>query len=249
MQAVAAGFRNTNLHQDIKIIHTKTDEFSPIYTPISYGILRGTGDIFQRQMASHRDFWEIDLGYFHSGHFAGYYRISKNGMRATYNDAVAKTLPFDRWDALNINIAPYKTGGDYVLICPPSEAVCHFYGIPENWLELAITAVGRTKHKAKVRYKNPNNVPLAEDLERAVAVVAYSSNVMIDALIYGVPAIGQSPDIYNWNGLTISDIGKKDLTSFDRLDLFRFLSYCQFTLNEFCDGSAWKIAREVQNNA
>lgn len=236
--------------QHIRVYNTADANFSSLMTPISYGILRGTGEIFNQQRKAEKDYWEIDLGYFNPSHFSGYYRISKNGTRAKYNKAIADKLPSDRWDALNINISSWKTGGEYILFCPPTDEVRAFYRIPDQWEKQTLTVLRETGYPIKIREKNSiNNFPLSVDLQDAVCLVAYNSNTMIEALVAGVPVIGFSEDIYNWNNLKPKDIGKKDLTTFDRYSLFKFLSYCQFTLAEFSTGEAWKITGMVQDGS
>ena len=74
----------------------------PVHS-IAYGVLRGTGNIFRDCIANSKEFWEIDRGYFRAKHFSGYYRISLNDMRASYNKL---GLPRDRWDKLELNISP-----------------------------------------------------------------------------------------------------------------------------------------------
>jgi hypothetical protein len=210
---------------------------------ISYGFLRGAETIFQACEKHGVEYWEIDKGYFKPNHFDGYYRISLNNIRAHYNNAL--DLPADRWQSLNINIAPWRDNPKgYILLCPPTDAVCHLKRInKEQWIDdIKSQILMMTDRPIRVRDKNDNNTPVEYDLDNAHAVVTYNSNIAINGLIRGIPAFildktWQTPSLYFL----------EDKERFiDRETLFHFLSYCQFTLEEFRTGRAWEISQQIQ---
>ena len=218
---------------------------------VSYGILRGMETIFNACKASGVEWWEMDRGYFRPrfrNNLDGYFRISLNNTRVAYNADL--DLPSDRWDALKIVISPWqreKVG--HILLCPPTEPVADFFGLDvAQWVDdVCMELIKHTDRPIIVRYKGDDrNYPVEYDIDGARCVVGYNSNVLIEALIKGVPAIQlQQADIYGWNGLTLSDV-ESDMTNFDREKLFRFLAYNQFTLQEFAKGYGWKTAQKIQ---
>lgn len=212
---------------------------------ISYGILRGTGEIFKDCIAHNKEFWEIDRGYFKPRHYDGYYRISLNGTRACYRN---NSLSRDRFDALGLSYSPWKMGGGHILICPPTDHVADFMGkSPSLWIENVIKFLkDNTDRELRVRNKN-SKVPLSEDLKQCHCLVTFNSNVAIDALLTGVPVIStERYDINPWNGVNLSDIESDKLYLSDRERLFSYLAYCQFTIDEIRTGRAWELCQEVQ---
>jgi len=222
-------------HCGFKIVHTSDYDGNP-KPCISYGILRGNEQIFKDCRSKGVEFWEIDRGYFNpsdhtSGKFDGYYRITMNGMRAEYNHELHGHLPNDRFNRLGIEMKNsgepvYDTGGA-VLICPPTDAVCEFEGIDlMKWISDAVSKYKNRPHK--IRFKG-SMTPLQSELSRCSLVVTHNSNVIIDALKAGVAV--DSP--YTKNMV-------------DRYNYFKYLTYCQFTLDEFKSGYAWETAIKLQ---
>lgn len=216
----------------------------PLKPSISYGFRRGTDYIFQRCMAEGIEWWEIDRGYFRANHYDGYYRISLNDIRAKFNAELE--LPDDRWKALGIQLKDWKRKQDgYVLVCPPTYNVGRLFGINPTVWEVETRArlgelidlplITRDKHEDA-------NIPLEHALEGAYAVVAYNSNVAIQALVQGTPAFLLDD---SFQTPLLDTICTED-RFFDRERLFRYLSYCQFTLQEFENGTAWETAYKIQ---
>lgn len=231
----------------IKNTHMKQALRKPI-TSMSYGILRGCGELFNDCYDAGVEYWEVDRGYFKPRHFDGYYRISYNNTRAKYNPEIAKKLPRDRWDALDINIAPWKEGdAGYVLLCPPTEHVASFFNLREDWVDYACDRIKQgTDRHIHIRGKHDENGPLDMDLEGAHCVFTFNSNVAVEALLKGVPAITMSPDILHWNNLVFEMAESPNLKDFDRESLFKFLSYCQFTLEEIKEGWPLQYCMDIQ---
>jgi len=219
---------------------------------ISYGFLRGAETIFKTCEWYGVEWWEIDRGYFKPGHYDGYYRLSRNGLQATYQDI---DLPSDRWERLNIKPQEWKRErGGYVLVCPPTEAAAYFHSVqPEAWSE-RITEEIKQHTDRPIRFRSKgdaNNTPLAWDIDNAWCVVGFNSNVLLEALIRGVPAIsGSVHTTYGgWLRKLIADVEKTDWQAIDRQPLLNYLSYCQWTLEEMRSGMAWKISKEIQGDA
>lgn len=232
MQSFKYGMALISEYGDYPLKHI--DRWKGERNNISYGILRGTEKIFKAS----NEYWEIDRGYFHPGHFEGYYRISRNGTRAKYNDAIARALPNDRLEALNLKIKPWQDNPKgYVLVCPPTELVREFFDVPEDWVGMVKQRF--PNHRLVLRGKDASQIHLRDALKGAYCVVTYNSNVAIEALMEGVPVVADSPDIIAWLDATEKACPDREL-------LFRFLSYCQFTLAEIQTGKPWQICQSIQ---
>lgn len=129
----------------------------------------------------------------------------------------------ERWDSLGIDLAPWRTGGETVLlpqrgIGPPGVAM------PRSW--------GK-KISGRVRAhpgRDPNPIPLDVDLRHAGKVVTWGSGAAIKALMMGIPVESHMP---GW-------IGEQDNTDAGRLQMFRELAWAQWTLDEIRSGTPFK---------
>lgn len=200
---------------------------------ISYGILRGSGDVFYKAQCEGYDWYNIDNGYFKPGHFEGYYRISRGNTQAKFNPALA--TDDTRWKELGLEIKEWKDNEDGpIIICPPTPAVCQFFSIDQNlWIMRTVAKFKQnTNREVIVRHKDDPR-PLDDMLDKAFCVYTFNSSVAWLALLNGVPAITDNFCVVkSWNNLTIDDVNS-DLKRFDRKELFNFMANTQFTLQEF----------------
>lgn len=221
---------------------------------IAYGILRGTGlpgrntgdtSVFKECDKHNKPWWELDRGYLRPNHFDGYYRISLNGMQAKYQRI---DLPDDRVRKLDVKLYPVIKSGKYILVCPPTEPVEQFYGMESGkWLNDTINEIKKyTDRRIKIRDKHDSNAPLEHDLAEAHCVVTFNSSVALQAVIYGIPAIvSEHSVLHGWAANSISCI-EQDLLINDRMELLKYISYCQFTLDEFKNNKAFETAVMIQ---
>lgn len=230
---------------------------------VVYGILRGGATVMGELYKREDPFWFIDNGFFKPGHFDGYYRIAKNSLQPEYREL---DLPSNRLKKVLPILSPwsYDENG-YVLLCPPTEVSSSFHGFSsEIWEKKAtniIQSFSGPELFIKVRKKDDVDAqPLIFDLKGARCVLTFNSNVAIQALARGIPAICDSLNLIpfeplskcysvvkSYNKLTIEELQKspKKLEC-DRLKLFTFLSYCQFTLEELENPQTWNLIREIQ---
>lgn len=212
------------------------------HVAVGYGILRGTGDIFLHNQDNRTDYYEVDRGYINPGHYDGYYRISKNGLQARYNDI---DLPDDRLAKLKIERANWFNPKGKIIICPPSEYIeQYYYHSPGAWTDNMCRALKESNLDFKVR-KKTDTTPLEHDLQDAYCVIAFNSNVLIDATIKGIPVMGGKYSIVTmWDDNTFQQLKDRNIAppSESHVDkLLRFISYNQFTLEEIRNGTAWKL--------
>ena len=200
-----------------------------------YGILRGTGEIIKECEFVGRDFYYIDHGYLSPGHYDGFYRVTKNGMQA--EGMIEK--PPDRWEALNLELRPWRRKGRHILVCPLTGAVGSFLGIdPQKWIESVTREI--SQHTARpIQVKQKGEGELKDSLLDCWCLVTHSSNAAVDALRDGVPVITLG-DSAAWDVAWAFENIEKPIWP-DREPWLFWLAYQQFSLSEMRDGTAWKI--------
>jgi len=215
------------------------------YVAVGYGILRGTGDIFNHNAKNGIDYYEVDRGYINPNHFDGYYRISKNGLQAKYSNKFKH--PGDRMERLKFTISDKSSHNPkgHILICPPTEYIETYLGSkPGKWTEDTANQLSKLNRPVKIRQKT-DTTALELDLDGAYCVVTFNSNVAVDASLRRVPVIATSYSVaYGWSGNDIQSLlaGVIQVPSLHQVEkLIKFISYNQFTLEEIRNGTAWRL--------
>lgn len=202
---------------------------------IGYGILRGNTEIFHECQRQGLPYFEVDRGYVNPSHYEGTYRISCRGTQAIWHEGV----PRKPWAG---KLEPWRTDGDYVLICPPTEAVCKFFGFPGiRWIEQAVLKCRLTKDAYKIRYKE-NTTPIEDDLAKAKAVLTFNSSVGWKALQMGIPVFSDPAHSIIGSFFKQKLLTQKlqDLPD-NRIEIFESMMAHQFTLEEIKRGEAWSL--------
>lgn len=197
---------------------------------IGYGILRGTSNLFKSAEKYNKPWFNVDRGYFNPSHFDGTYRISYRGTQFKWHEGIPGK-PID------IQIEPWRTGGDYVLICPPTKAVRRFFCI-DSWV-----APGIVNGEYIWREKDCS-VPIEEHLSKAKAVITFNSSVGWKALQMGIPVLSDTTHSAvgsYFNNLSLDAIAEAQYL--DRKKLFQAMAAHQFTLSEIEQGKAWPLLR------
>jgi hypothetical protein len=269
------GWKSECVHIENFIQHGIPEDVNAIAT---FGILRGTGHLLKEAAANNIDRYFIDHAYFEPGYEGKcWLRISKNKHTINY----IKDISSYRWDNFfseKNTIKPwqkFEQRGSQILIIPPTNAICWYFDEhkwEENILNYLKKTVNRENYKnIKIRYK-PNepivdknghylglrqnskieNVPLEDDLKNSSLVIAYNSQVALDATLKGIPVIVDKHNSCFEISFKLSDIEKGlnnpvfDIEP-DRLGLCKWLSYCQYNLEEIKSGFAWKTIHNFQN--
>lgn len=126
-----------------------------------------------------------------------------------------------RWDALNIDLAPWRTEGERVILpqrgIGPSEV-----RMPREW---PMAQKGRLRPHPGTR----PCVPLREDLARAQTVVTWGSGAAILACMWGIRVEWSMP---NW-------VGAHEPNDESRLAMLRRLAWCNWRMSEIESGEAF----------
>jgi hypothetical protein len=217
------------------------------------GILRGNAKLLAECRARGIDYYYIDHAYFKSGYASPtWMRVTKNGFvqnAITSNDS-------SRWNSFfQTPLQPYlnKTRKN-ILILPPSDAATKAFGA-ENWLsKIAQKIKQHTSRPIIIRHKSGpilgNDLisqkgwskydypPMEEIWAKVYCVVAFNSNLAVDALINGIPVI-TTPYSATWPiSNKIENI--ENLIEFNRSPLFSSLSWGQYNIEEMRSGYAYK---------
>lgn len=222
-----------------------------------WGILRRCDLILRHHIDNNHDYYYGDNNYFYNGH---YFRMTKNNLQ---NNTIVER-PDDRFNQMKIDIAPWTKDGRHILLCPPSNSFGIFFDQKE-WIEETTAELRKyTDREIRVRYK-PSDVlidmsngymdnggmikrnivqkSIDEDLSDCWAVAAFQSNVTILATQKGIPTF-----VPNLNAASV--LGNVELKNIespvynDQQAFFNHLAYCQFTLDEINNGTAWNIISE-----
>lgn len=161
-----------------------------------YGVVPETVHLWEQAKREGRDWYYIDNAYFDPCR-EKYFRVTKN--RLQHSGAMEET-DGKRWEALGLDLAPWKPVGEHIVICPASDQFMRLAaGYSGNWREDILSQLKRyTKRPLRFRPWNANKglayKTLPADLDGAFALVTYTSASAVTALRYGVPALVTAED-------------------------------------------------------
>jgi hypothetical protein len=204
-----------------------------------YGVDASNESIWRQVQAEGRPYFYSDNAFFDETR-QRYFRVAKNAPQI-YGVGQSDCK---RFDALGIEIKPWTSGGDHVVVAPQSS---HFMamvaGYDGEWTLDIIDAIQkRTKRRIKVRGWTSDKKHLADsidgDLEGAHCLVTWSSAAAVTAVMRGVPVIAQGPSAASPMSGTLADI--QILPKPDRYNWAGVLADNQWTLDEMADGVTWR---------
>ena len=162
-------------------------------------------------------------------------------------------MPPDRFHQLNIEIKPWKVPGENIILCgqvPWDASVDHIDFAA--WLIQARDAIRHWSDKPIVFRPHPkvqlpplvgclySTAPLNADLQNAHACVTFNSNSAVEAVLEGVPVFAFDQGSM---ALKVANRRFENLADPEKPSRFEWasdLAYCQWTLDEFRSGEAWR---------
>ncbi len=194
-------------------------------------------ELIAQARAEGRDWYYADHGYF--GRFK-YYRVTRNAYQ---HDGVSGLTRGDpaRLEALGVEIKPWRTSGDHVLICPPDQKFAALFGFnAAAWTGHVIAALrALTRRPLRLRGRDTRG-PLADDLAGAWCLVTYVSNAAVEAICAGVPAIVTGACAARPMAATDLRAVAEPPTPHSREAWAALLANNQWTLDEIRAGQAWR---------
>ena len=173
-------------------------------------------------------------------------RFISAGWNGLHGEALdfPRDAPSDRWDALGLELEPWKTGPGEVLICEqvPGDACAPE---PEEWRRIvAHTRVGAgvtvVRRHPLVQAGQPS---LASQLWTARRMVTFASTAAVEAVIAGVPTVTYSP-LSIARDVTAHAVQNADYCG-PREQWAYNLAYRQWTLAEIEGGVMWDHMRHA----
>lgn len=181
------------------------------------------------------------------------------GLNGHADFCVPDNPPGDRFDRnFCQHWRPWKPAGSYVLIMGqvPGDASLRGRDLRPWYVETAraaATAYGLPvylrPHPAALRrglWRQVTSVqemggPLDHALSMAHVVITWNSNSATDAVLAGVPAVTLDPGAVAWP-VSGHEIGERIMPD-ERLAWARRMAWCQWTIDEIADGTAWAQLR------
>lgn len=176
----------------IPVEYGRMERKTPVRLHIVGGLQFGALPILREIRATRAHYLFVDRAYFAGGPKTNRLRVCHNRyQKNTIEDLAPREREhyLVRARALGIELEPWhKDRGEHVLLVPPSAEICALFGLGD-WKARTLERLKRaTDRPIDVSLKGDPR-PLAERLERCHCVVTWSSNVAVEAIVAGVPAI------------------------------------------------------------
>ena len=220
-------------------------------TLVIRGLGGGSRKAIQHCWSTGREFYAIDTGYYGNGKSKNVHRVTKNALQQL---GPIVERPLDRAKRFGYKFKKFTSGGK-ILLVPPSQKVMTLFGqpSPEEWVNQVVEELKQyTDRPIEIRLKpsrsdrvstNTIQDALADDVH---CLITYNSIAAVEALMEGKPAI-----VLGQNAASV--VAETDLANVenparpDRETMNAYmahLAYCQFTVEEFKSGFAWKTVNE-----
>lgn len=252
-----------------QVVRCGEDAFHPDHphnydAAVFWGYTQPMQDIAAAYRAVGKPFVYMDMGYWHRHK---YYKVAINARHPT---AYFQKIPRDPSRRNVFGVSPTRftldeSTGDCVLIAGmgAKAAWAEKEEPVESWERKTVAALRELTDRPIIYRPKPSwrkftpiegttlsmpTEPLGNVLVKTWAVVTHHSNVGVDALLLGVP-------VFTWAGaaypLALQDLQfievPKRPALVDVMQWANDLAYCQWSLDEMRDGSAWRYLKEVIN--
>lgn len=204
----------------------------------------------------------LDLAYWRREQF--YFKVSINDRHPTayFND---NPLPLSRFEKLKLDISPWQSTGEYILVAGMSGKGAWSFKLPPGGYESKVIHClsGLTNRPIIYRPKPnwgaatpiPNSrmdkvTPIERALAGAWAVVTHHSNVGVDGLLAGVPVFTELgvavPMAYpdNCGELSLAQI-EQPYRPEGRTQWAANVAHCQWTITEMQKGICWAYLKTL----
>lgn len=199
-------------------------------------------NVLQRLEKDNASYINIDKGYFRNRKSTSHWRLTLNNLQ----QQTILDVPDDRIKDFNIDINPWQTDGEYIIILAPNPKPLLYYTGSEDvlaWcLETKAKLLEHTDRKVFIRFKEPakhrGRDPLSKYLDKCHAIVTLQSVGCVETMMAGIPTLNLAPScldcLYQSNINMIENMPHPD----NRYEWFKTLSYSQFTIAEIESGKA-----------
>lgn len=245
--AILAGHRG--------VVLVEPEEIPKDHFPVVVGAWKTTAHWLHKFRREHQSYVYLDNGYFNAYPHGPYFRATLNGLQLIASDDRAQTADFVRWHDLAVKIKPWRRTGQNILVVLQTAQWFAMMGLDrETWVAHTLSEIDRHTDRPVVIRDKPGKQAVIqpvttffEDLEEAHAVVALSSNTLIEATVEGVP-------VFPMGLCAATPLGNSSLSYLERPwrpdfrePVYRRLAGAQFTLEEMADGRMWQALRAQGN--
>lgn len=205
------------------------------------------------------------------GNLKTYLRYSFDGVFPTTGFYFDKDIDSDRWKKisqnLGINLKPWKTQGNYILICLQRHGGWSMRGLSTvEWLNQTVEKIRKYSDRPIVVRAHPGdkkiksflnislknvrlstNESLLDDFKQAWATIVYNSSPSVASLIEGVPAFitDPFPEHSQTFGIANTDLSLLENPILkDRQEWIEKLSMCHWSFSELKSGEAWRFFKK-----
>lgn len=256
-QAAALGLKRSG--ERVKLIECQ--DYKKVDS--DYAVMYGFADRLREIYEDYRSDAAVvyfDLGYWKrriKTRYDGYYKAVVNGRHPTEYFQKREHCG-SRLEALGVEIQPWRSGGENVILAGMSEKAARAEGLEhQRWERDAFKTLVRHTNRPIIYRPKPNcsrsrpikgarfdktSLP-GQLFETAHAIVTRHSNIAVEGLIAGIPAFCDAG--------VASVLSKKNLVKIEkpwypdnRLQWARDIAWCQFKLTEIKDGLPFKHLKE-----
>lgn len=168
-----------------------------------------------------------------------YYAVSPR----FHNDALlVRHLDTERWKRLGLELKPWRTEGEHILVCPNRSFGVPGRSMPPDWAEKCEARLRKiTKRPIKIRRHPGNNEParpLSEDLRNAWAVYVWTSSCGVHSLVEGIPTFVDAPYWIMKDAAATGD--PESPATPERQPHFEKMAWAQWTIDEIATGAPFR---------
>lgn len=214
-----------------------------------YGVNQTNLAVWREVVRTQRDYYYSDNSYWDPCR-QKFFRVTKNRLQ---HSGIGQS-DGKRWRRLGLEIAPWRSGGTHILICPQSAAFMeHVIGANRDWVMRTVDTIRAISDRPiRIRSWNANKgeigKTLGDDLADAHVLVTWSSAAAVNAVLAGVPVVclGQcAAEPMSTPLLGIETPQRPD----GREEWAAVLADNEFTMDELRNGTAWRhLTKEEHAN-
>ena len=146
-----------------------------------------------------------------------------------------------RWPSFGIDVKPWRTSGEHVLVIPQRGMGVPPIAMPRGWTtDIATRLAAKTKRPIVIRYPQDRIHPIEPEFRDAHAIVTWASGGAVKAIINGYPVFYEMP---HWIGAYAAIHGIESLECpylGERETFLHRLSWAMWRTHEIADGTCLK---------
>jgi len=154
-----------------------------------------------------------------------------------------------RFEKLEIDLKPWREGGEHVLVCGQRGIGSKTMASPVNWHEKAAKRIQKlVERQIKIRPhpgKDPPKTPVEDDLRGAFACAIWSSSSGVKALVNGIPVAFDAPYFIAEDcAVKLEQIAHPICDDAKRIKAMEKMASAQWSVDEIQSGKPFALFRE-----